>query len=64
MINRRQLLSSAAALTGAAALQRNFASAQQPGPQADYAAGKEKADRTKPAWMRDPHPEPGEARKQ
>ena len=63
MINRRQLLSGAAAFTGATALQRNLLMAQQPGLHADHVAGKEKPASGAPAWVRDPHPEPGEAGK-
>jgi len=61
--NRRQLITGAAAAAGAAALQPARIFAQQPDPHADHVAGKEKAGGGKPAWMRDPHPEPGEAGK-
>ena len=54
MLNRRQLFGSAAAVAGIAALNRSTALAQA----AEQAA---KPHDGKPPWMRDPHPEPGEA---
>ncbi len=63
MITRRQLITGAAAAAGAAALQRPAAFAQEPAPHADHIAGKDKPGGGKPAWVRDPHPEPGEAGK-
>jgi FtsP/CotA-like multicopper oxidase with cupredoxin domain len=63
MINRRQLLGSAAFLTGATALQRNLAQAQAPAYRADPAADGAKSGAAPPGWMREPHPEPGEAGK-
>jgi len=64
MITRRQLITGTAAVAGAAALNPARAFAQQaPGPHADHVAGKEKPGDGKAAWMRDPHPEPGEAGK-
>ncbi|HZJ16721.1 MAG TPA: copper oxidase, partial [Chthoniobacteraceae bacterium] len=56
MLNRRQLFGSAAAVAGIAALNRSTALAQA----AEKAA---KPHDGKSPWMRDPHPEPGEAGK-
>ena len=56
MLNRRQLFGSAAAVAGIAALNRSTALAQA----AEQAA---KPHDGRPPWMRDPHPEPGEAGK-
>jgi FtsP/CotA-like multicopper oxidase with cupredoxin domain len=57
MMNRRQLIGGAAALAGAAALPRSTAGAQ---PATGRAA---KSADGRPAWMRDPHPEPCQAGK-
>ena len=61
-MNRRQLIGSAAAFAGAAVLNRSTALAQA-AEHAGHADGKMKAGDGKipqPAWMRDPHPVPGE----
>jgi hypothetical protein len=60
MINRRQLFTGATVAAGAVALQRATALAQQPAPRADYTSDNARPRGAKPAWMRDPHPEPGE----
>jgi len=60
MISRRELLAtSAAALAGSVALARQ-ASAQQAPPPPTALPPKAEAKEEKPAWMRPPHPEPGE----
>ena len=61
MINRRQLIGSAAALAGIAALNRARALAQSPAPQPapPTSPSAQPAD-PQPAWMRPPHAEPGE----
>jgi len=56
MINRRQLIGSAAALASMAALNRAAALAQSPAPSDPGAP----STATQPAWMRPPHPEPGQ----
>lgn len=63
MMNRRQLFSGAALAAGAGALNRATALAQAAAdPQAAHGAGKNPPPRrdAQPAWMRPPHPEPGE----
>jgi FtsP/CotA-like multicopper oxidase with cupredoxin domain len=59
MINRRQLIGSAAALAGMAALNRAAALAQPPAPSTPGAASTPPTD-LQPPWMRPPHPEPGQ----
>jgi manganese oxidase len=59
MINRRQLIGSAAALAGMAALNR-AAMAQTPGPASKPATSSAPSTEAQPAWMRPPHPEPGQ----
>ena len=59
MINRRQLIGSAAALAGMTALNRAATLAQSPAPATPAAPSNPSTD-TQPVWMRPPHPEPGQ----
>ena len=67
-ITRRRLLGGAAALASAAFVGRGAALAHTPDqeqarPAPDGQPGGPYITRTRPAWMRPPHPEPGEAGK-
>jgi len=57
MITRRELLTSAAAIAGAAALSRNATAQDTP---AISAQPKSSPSPLQPSWMRTPHPEPGQ----
>ncbi len=56
MINRRQLLTGAAALAGAAVFPRARAFAEKPAQEIPPQQG----ETAQPAWLRPPHPEPGQ----
>ncbi|HEX5175860.1 MAG TPA: copper oxidase, partial [Chthoniobacteraceae bacterium] len=60
MINRRQLIASVAAAAGATALPHQRALAQNPFRQTVAGSGPPSRNGRRPAWMREPHPEPGE----
>ena len=62
MINRRQLIGSAAALAGMTALNRAATLAQSPAPATPAIPNtpSNPSTDTQPVWMRPPHPEPGQ----
>src|SRR4051794_27149809 len=60
MITRRQLLTTSAVAAGAAVLSRASAVAQQTSPAAAGYPNSAGGGKRQPAWMRAPHPEPGE----
>jgi hypothetical protein len=60
MINRRQIIAGVAAAAGATALPHQPALAQNPFRQTVAGPGPTARNDRRPAWMRDPHPEPGE----